>query len=118
MTTLVCPVCGTRWKIVPEGAGDVAAVCSVCVTRGATATHARQAGRDYGWAHGVPGILCVDLWVPFGLDYAVLAERLCPGPRGCDSCGAGEPLTFSPAHDALFCACCAERESQPGPAND
>lgn len=30
MTTIVCPACENRWKIVPEGAGDVAAVCPVC----------------------------------------------------------------------------------------
>lgn len=30
MTTLVCPVCSARWKIVPEGEGDRPAVCPVC----------------------------------------------------------------------------------------
>jgi hypothetical protein len=33
MTTLVCPVCSARWKIVPEGEGDRPAVCPVCETR-------------------------------------------------------------------------------------
>lgn len=66
MSTLVCPVCAARWKITPEGEGDVAQPCPVCVGNGrATATHWRQAGRDYGWRRGdVP--LVVELWAPFG----------------------------------------------------
>lgn len=82
MTTIVCPACENRWKIVPGGQTlEELQACPVCVERGVTATHAREAGRDYGWAHGVPGILCVDLWVPFGHDGSALAERMCPGPQ-------------------------------------
>jgi hypothetical protein len=60
-------VCSARWKIVPEGEGDRPAVCPVCETRGATATHWRNAARDYGWRRGdVP--LVVELWAPHGRD--------------------------------------------------
>jgi hypothetical protein len=30
VTTLVCPVCAARWKILPDGDGDRPAVCPVC----------------------------------------------------------------------------------------
>jgi hypothetical protein len=29
-TTLVCPTCKTRWKIVAAGEGDKPALCPVC----------------------------------------------------------------------------------------
>lgn len=31
MTTLVCPDCGARWKIVPGGDDDQSALCPNCV---------------------------------------------------------------------------------------
>jgi hypothetical protein len=30
VTTLVCPVCAARWKILLDGDGDRLAVCPVC----------------------------------------------------------------------------------------
>ena len=35
------------------------------MTLDTTATHWRQAGRDYGWPRA-PGVVLVDLWAPHG----------------------------------------------------
>lgn len=43
MTTLCCPVCSTRWKILPEGSGERAEPCPVCE---AHAEYCRVLGHD------------------------------------------------------------------------
>jgi hypothetical protein len=45
MTTLVCPVCEARWKILPDGDGDRLTVCPVCANaRSETPANAVDSG--------------------------------------------------------------------------